>query len=96
MANRARRSVGGGVLINFIKLAAVLLAPTVPQGKSLVSSLKSQAFAFVNAFVYIEFREYLTKSCGFKRAIGRWDVGPGTYTIWNIAPLDAAKRLHPD
>jgi hypothetical protein len=31
VANRARRSVGGGVSINFIKLAAVLLARSVPQ-----------------------------------------------------------------
>ena len=31
--------VGGGVLINFIKLAAVLLAPAVPEVESLVSSL---------------------------------------------------------
>jgi hypothetical protein len=30
VANRARRSVGGGVLIDFIKLAAMVLAPAVP------------------------------------------------------------------
>jgi hypothetical protein len=32
VANRARRSVGGGVLINFIKLAALTIALSVPEG----------------------------------------------------------------
>ena len=31
VANHARRRVGGGVSINFIKLAAVSIAQTVPQ-----------------------------------------------------------------
>ena len=62
--------VGGGVLINFIKLAAVVLAPPVPDTESLVSGPRSRVCASIKAFVYLEFCRFV-KICGaLKRHFG--------------------------
>ena len=74
MANRARRSVGGGVLIDFIKLAAVVLAPAVPQAKSRVASPKSHVIVtekpfFIRSLRFVKNREALKAE--------RWDLRIG-------------------
>src|SRR5688572_24522195 len=74
----------------------MVLASAVPEDWSLVPSPKSQVFVKEKPFVYLRFGY----ARGWEERL-RWyyetrDKGLMTYTIWNIALPDAAKRPRPD
>lgn len=95
VANRARRSVGGGVLINIIKLAALLNASTVPQPSTRPLLFKYPGSTDRN---YHYSRQLANSGVRSAYAILSSTLSmqaSNSYTIWNIAPFDAANHWLP-